>query len=224
MKILAIDTATDACSAALWLDGEISERYAEAPQRHAGLILPMVDELLAAAGLAPAGLDALAFGRGPGSFTGLRIAAGVVQGLALGSGVGVAAVSDLAALAQRAVREVGVSRVLACLDARLGELYWGSYAVGADGRVAAVGPERLSAPDAVEIGDGRWFGAGPGFAAAPTLAVRLGPALAAFHPALLPSARDVLTLALPQVEAGALASAAEALPVYLRDEVAWRKA
>src|SRR3569833_3307602 len=133
MKLLAIDTATEACSAALYLDGAVNKRYVLAPREHALLILPMIDELLRDANLSPLELDAVAFGRGPGAFTGLRIAAGVAQGIAYGADLPVVPVSSLAALAQGCYRERGVTRVLATIDARIGEVYWGAYRLGSDG-------------------------------------------------------------------------------------------
>ncbi len=122
MRILALDTATEACSAALLLHGEVLERYEVLGRGHAERLLPMVQEVLAEGGVALAALDAVAFGRGPGAFTGLRIAAGVTQGLAFGAGLPVVPVSDLAALAARAAVHHGRRHVLACLDARMGQV------------------------------------------------------------------------------------------------------
>lgn len=127
MKILALDAVTEACSAALWIDGEVEERYAVAPREHTRLILPMVDELLQQAKLTPGNLDMIAFDRGPGSFTGIRVTMSVVQGLAFASELPVLPVSSLAALAQVAWRSHGAERVLGLIDARMGELYWGEY-------------------------------------------------------------------------------------------------
>ena len=127
MKLLAIDTSEDACSAALCVGDEILERFEIAPRRHTELILPMMDGLLAEAGLSLRGLDALAFARGPGSFTGIRIATSIVQGAALGAGLAVVPVSSLQALAQGARRLHGAGQVLSALDARMREVYWGAY-------------------------------------------------------------------------------------------------
>lgn len=127
MKILALDAVTEACSAALWNDGEVRARYTVAPREHTRLILPMVDELLQEADLKLADLDLIAFDRGPGSFTGIRVTLSVVQGLAFATGLPVLPVSSLAALAQAAYRVNGVERVLGLIDARMGELYWGKY-------------------------------------------------------------------------------------------------
>jgi tRNA threonylcarbamoyladenosine biosynthesis protein TsaB len=218
MKILAIETATEACSAALWLDGTISERFEIAPRGHGERILAMVDALLAEGGLALGALDAIAFGCGPGAFTGLRIAAGVAQGLAFGADLPVAPVSTLAALAQGALRERHQPRVLAVLDARMGEVYWGAYEQGNDGLMQCIGGERVCAPAAVARPDGSgWFGAGSGFAVhGDELRTRLDAALGDCDAARLPRARDVAQLA----TYGGWFSAARALPVYLRDQVA----
>ncbi|HDP89812.1 MAG TPA: tRNA (adenosine(37)-N6)-threonylcarbamoyltransferase complex dimerization subunit type 1 TsaB, partial [Thioalkalivibrio sp.] len=151
MKILAIDTATDACSAALFLDGEVTSRFELAPRRHTELILPMVGSLLEEAGLAVTDLDAVAFGRGPGAFTGLRIAAGVAQGLALGADLPVIPVSTLATMAQQVMDEAGAEAVAAALDARMGEVYWGCYRRDAEGVAEPVGPETVCAPQAVPV-------------------------------------------------------------------------
>jgi tRNA threonylcarbamoyladenosine biosynthesis protein TsaB len=132
MKLLALDTATEACSAAVWVDGTVLERYELAPRRHAALILPMIEAVLAEANLSPLQLDAIAFGRGPGAFTGVRIAVGIAQGIAFAADLPVIPISTLAALALGAAQETGYSRIAAALDARMGEVYWGVYAV-ADG-------------------------------------------------------------------------------------------
>ena len=137
MKILALDTATEACSVALGLDDHIIERYAELDRGHAERLLPMVDELLSEGGVSLAALDAIAFGRGPGAFTGVRLAASVAQGLAFGAGLGVAPVSDLAAVARRVIElQPGVSRILVVNDARMREVYWGHFAARCAGDTA----------------------------------------------------------------------------------------
>ncbi|MBD3619923.1 MAG: tRNA (adenosine(37)-N6)-threonylcarbamoyltransferase complex dimerization subunit type 1 TsaB [Chromatiales bacterium] len=230
MKILAIDTATDACSAALFLDDAASSRFELAPRRHTELILPMAGELLAAAGLAAADLDAIAFGRGPGAFTGLRIAAGVAQGLALGAGLPVIPVSTLATMAQQVMDEQGAERVMAALDARMGEVYWGCYRRAADGVAEPVGEEVVCAPGAVplppgeggdEAGDAGWVGVGSGFAAhAEALQARLGGRLARTLPDVLPAARAMQRLAARAYAQGDCLPAEAAQPVYLRDNVA----
>jgi tRNA threonylcarbamoyladenosine biosynthesis protein TsaB len=151
VKILALDTATENCSAALFLDGAIIARERRLAQGHAGQILPMVDEVLAEAGVGLGALSAIAFGRGPGAFTGVRLAASVTQGLAFGAGIPVVPVSDLRALAQRALAvDPAVQRVLACTDARMREVYWGCFE-RLDGLAAPACDEQLSAPEAVRL-------------------------------------------------------------------------
>jgi len=223
MKLLAIDTATEACSAALYLDGAVSERYALAPREHALLILPMIDELLRDANLSPLELDAVAFGRGPGAFTGLRIAAGVAQGIAFGADIPVVPVSSLAALAQGVYRECGAARVLAGIDARIGEVYWGAYRLGADGLMAPQGDERVLPPAAVPLpADTGWYGAGSAWVVyGDVLRARLQTQLAAtIDAAWCPHAQDVARLAAAAYRRGDVVAAAAAAPVYLRDDVA----
>jgi len=220
-KLLAIDTATEACSAALWTDGEIAEEFCEAPREHGRLILPMVDRLLSDAGLVLKQLDGLAFGRGPGAFTGVRIAVGVVQGLALGADLPVVGVSDLAALAQRAHRERAWRKVIACMDARMHEVYCGRFVAEGGGLVRAETEEAVLAPDEVPVPeDVDWYGAGRGFAAYPAL----GESLAGVDAESLPMAGDIVRLAVEEFAQGKAVSAEQALPVYLRDKVAWSKA
>lgn len=239
MRVLALDTATEACSAALLLGDDVQVREEEAGRRAAEVILGMIDELLAAAGVKLATLDAIAFGRGPGGFTGVRLAACVTQGLAFGAGLPVVPVSDLAALAQRALdEEPGISRVLAVGDARMHELYWGCFErsnkgagtglaapVAPDEGLGEGGAERVGAPESVAL-PGSWRAAGMvpvmavgrGLLAAPGLAERLS--LAHRRESWLPRAREIARLAVPQVAAGELKAPEEALPLYLRDNVA----
>ena len=229
MKILALDTSTEACSAELLADGRVLARAEEAPRGHAELILPMVEGLLAEAGLTLRGLDALAFGRGPGSFTGVRLAASVVQGLAYGAGLGVVPVSTLRAVALQAFAHpegAAADHVLVCNDARMQETYWCAYRRGADGLPEALRDEAVGPPAGVArptvAGVARWIGAGRGFRAYPSLGASLpsGVSPSAALVDLLPQATAILELARPEVAAGRLRPAAEALPVYLRDDVA----
>lgn len=223
MKLLALDTATEACSAALLLDGAISERYEVIGRGHAERLLPMADELLREAGMPVGALDAIAFGRGPGSFTGLRIAAGVAQGLAAGIKRPVVPVSDLAALAAAAARISGAERVLACLDARMGQVYWAAFDC-ASGWPVAVTEERLADPGDVRApGEESWFGAGPGFAAYPALGQVLQGRLVGSDAGLLPRAADLARIGALDFAAGRALDAARALPVYLRNEVVHRR-
>ena len=180
MKILAVDTATEACSAALVVDDEIVERYEVIGRGHAERLLPMVQEVLAEAGVALAAVDAMAFGRGPGSFTGLRIGAGVTQGLAFGANLPVVPVSDLAALAARAAGQQGERYVLACLDARMSQVYWAAFDCADVTAPVALTAEAVS--DAGEValpwttgGGPAFFGAGHGLSAYPALHTLLGP-------------------------------------------------
>lgn len=221
MILLAIDTSTEACSAALAADDRIIERYELAPRRHAELVLPMVEEVLADAGAAVGDLDGLAFGRGPGAFTGVRIAAGVIQGIAYGTGLRVAGVSSLAALAQQALREHGHHQVMALIDARIGEVYCGTFRAGADDLMQPLGEERVCAPGEVPLPPGRgWFGVGSGWAAHPeVLQARLGERLSGMHAECYPHASDIARLARASFAAGQTVGAADALPVYLRDRV-----
>ncbi len=221
IKLLAIETSTDACSAALLCDGQVHDRYQLAPREHGWLILNMIDDVLAEAGLSLKHLDALAFGRGPGAFTGVRIATGVIQGLAFGADLPVLPVSSLAALAQGAARQHGATRVLATLDARMGEIYWGVYQSDAAGLMVEVEAERVCPAQRVEAPTGMgWFGVGSGFAAyAEMLRQRLGAALADCVPDAYPQARDVAVLGAAAFAHGEGVSAELALPVYLRDNV-----
>jgi tRNA threonylcarbamoyladenosine biosynthesis protein TsaB len=221
MKILAIETATESCSAALFVDGAITARERIAPREHATLILAMCDELLTDAGLKPLELDAVAFGRGPGSFTGVRVATGVIQGIAFAAGLPVASVSSLAALAQGALRQDGAERILTAIDARMGEVYWGAFEARG-GVVEPVMEESVLAPEAVNVpSQGQWFGVGTGWSSyGEILSDRAQGRLSAVAAERFPLAQDVAVLAARMVERGETVTADKALPVYLRDNVA----
>jgi tRNA threonylcarbamoyladenosine biosynthesis protein TsaB len=220
MKLLAIDTSGPVCGVGLSVHGHVTETVHDEPRAHARVVLNLVGELLRGAGERLQDLDAIAFARGPGSFTGLRIAAGVTQGLAMGAGLPVIGVSSLATLALAAGRETGARRVVAALDARMGEVYWGAYEVAADGKVIAVVADRISAPaDVTPPGPDGWVGAGSGFTQWPELA---GTVVARRYPDLVPRPADLLRLAGDAWTAGDLLDPADALPVYLRDRVARR--
>lgn len=220
MRLLALDTSTEACSVALLLDGEM-HLLAEITERsHADLVLPMVDALLAEAGLALGDLDGIAFGRGPGAFTGLRIAAGVAQGLAFGADLKVAPVSSLAAVAAQVPGLPGES-VLVCNDARMGEVYWGVCRLEADGSVTALLQESVSSPD--RVGEGATalsHAAGNALARFPVLAERLATQGLRLHEGLLPRADAVARLGALVLAVGGGLPADQALPVYVRDDVA----
>lgn len=221
LRLLALDTSTEACSAALLVDGKIGERYEIAPRAHAALILGMIDQLLAEAGLALSQLDAVGFGRGPGAFTGVRIATGVVQGIAFGADLPVVPVSSLAALAMDATDREGCERVLAAIDARMGEVYWGAYRVGATGRLQRVGEEEVAAANAVAVPcEGVWCGTGSGWLTyGAVLGARLGDRLGSVFPDRCPGARSVAKLAALDFQDGLALPAEQALPVYLRNKV-----
>jgi tRNA threonylcarbamoyladenosine biosynthesis protein TsaB len=225
MRLLAIETAADACSAALYIDGDVRERFAVAPQRQSELILPMMDGLLAEAGLAIADLDALAFGRGPGSFTGVRIATGVVQGAAFATDIPVVPVSTLAALAQGHLREAGHPRVLAAFDARMNEVYWAACVPDASGTMRAIGSELIVPPEQVPLPEGgNWHGVGLGWGAySAVLRERLGSRVDRVSPDAQCRALDVARIAVVDFAAGLAVPAEEALPVYLRDQVARKR-
>ena len=229
MKILALDTATENCSAALLIDRTIIARERTLEQGHATQILPMIDEVLAEAGIVLRTVDAIAFGRGPGGFTGVRLAASVTQGLAFGVGAPVVPVSNLRALAQRLLgTDASAGQVVVCADARMGEVYWGCFE-RRDGLAALVGDEQLSAPEDVRLpeewaagnvhADARIFGAGRGFAAYPQLASAMRMLLQGIREDLLTRASEIAVLAAPEVVAGRIFEAEQALPIYLRDNV-----
>ncbi len=220
--ILAIETATEACSAALLIEGDVIQRYQLAPRQHVTLILPFVDELMAEAGVTVKQLDAVAFGRGPGSFTGLRIAAGITQGIAFGADLPVIPVSTLAALAQGAARQEGASQVLATLDARMQEVYWGAYQLDDTGLMRLIGEEAVCAPDAVICPEGSdWQAAGDGWSSyTEALNKRLGFQPTQCFDSLCPQATDVAHLAADLLDVGEIVAPELAAPVYLRDKVA----
>ena len=220
MKILALDTATEGCSVSLGIGDRSIDRYVELERGHAEQLLPMVDAVLAEGGISLSALDAIAFGRGPGGFTGVRLAASVAQGLAFGAQVGVVPISDLAAVAQRVVQlNSSVRRVLVANDARMKEVYWATFEV--DG-VLTSGAEHVSAATEVLLPLDRgevWAAAGRGLLAWPALAERCRAAGAELHADLLPRASEVLTLARLAVAAGQILDPTDALPVYVRDRV-----
>ena len=223
MKLLAIDTSTEACSVALWLDGEVVERFELAPRRHTELVLPWADELLASAGVAKAQLDAVAVARGPGAFTGVRLAVALVQGIALALDLPVVPVSTLAALACRAPTGTQSNvEILAAIDARMGEVYLGRFAMQDDGLLLTLGEEWMATPALPGVLDeANLIGVGTGFSASDSALVNgLGSRLQFVDATALPHAADVARLAALAFARGA-AIAPDALePAYLRDKVA----
>lgn len=221
LKLLAIETSTQACSCALVCGDNHYQRHEIADRKHAELILKMVDEVLAEASVCLSTLHAVAFGRGPGSFTGVRIATGVIQGLAFGASLDVAPVSSLRALAQGVFRRYGHKRVLTALDARMAEVYWGGFeSVG--GVMAPCETEVVVPPNAVtcEAPPERIVGAGSGWLSySAELQASLGFVPQAVFADLLPDALDVASIGKHMLERGETVSAEQALPVYLRDRV-----
>ena len=217
MKLLALETSTEACSVAISLDGKIHERV-DHGQHHSDVILGMVQQVLAESGLSLKQLDAIAFSRGPGSFTSLRIGAGVVQGLAFGANLPVVPVSSLAVLAQ----SVDAPKVLAAFDARMNQVYWGEYVRDDKGLMRLTGTEIVIAPAAVPLSEGSgWIGAGSGWDQyASVLTTRLGNHASEWRKKIFPKARHVAELGMELLKAGKTVIAEQALPVYVRDEVA----
>ena len=223
MRILALDTATQACSTALLTADKAITRELLTERGHAEHILSMVDAVLAEAGIGLEEVSALAFGRGPGAFTGVRLAASVAQGLAFAAHLPVAPVSDLRALGQRAFdADTQLDHVLVCHDARMQELYWACFDRGADGLAALVGAEHVSGVGGIEL-PGTWRGciggAGQGFKVYPELESSLKTRFASVQQELLPRALEIARLAWPAALAGLTLGAQEALPVYVRDNV-----
>ncbi len=231
MKLLALDCSTEACSVALLDDSSgnisIDEIFELAPRQHTQRILPLVEQLLSDSHVSLNELDAIAYGRGPGSFTGLRICLGAVQGLAYGAELPVVGVSTLAAQAQAALDDgKGIDGlILSTLDARMDEVYWGVFQLQ-HGMAKLLGSERLTAPEQVELqttaeAEGDLMAIGSGFNYASRMPVNQRVDL--WHGDLLPTASAVAKLGYVDFNNGAAQSAAEARPVYLRDEVAWKK-
>ncbi|EKB13641.1 tRNA (adenosine(37)-N6)-threonylcarbamoyltransferase complex dimerization subunit type 1 TsaB [Aeromonas veronii] len=225
LKILAVDTATEACSAALLVGDKLFSRWEEAPRDHTRKILPMVQAVLEDAGISLSDLDAIAFGRGPGSFTGVRIGISVAQGLAFGAGVPLIGISTLAAMAQGAYRLDGAEQVLTAIDARMNEVYFGRYEL-IDGRMQLVGDEVVSDPVALVDVRGKLAGrvtcVGTGFETYGETLSGLADELAVSQ-VRFPAAEDMLPLARAAWLAGEAVPVEQATPVYLRDKVTWKK-
>ncbi len=222
MRILALDASTEACSAALLLDGRLLERYEELRLGHAERILGMVEELLAEGGLALSSLDGIAAGIGPGAFTGVRISVSVAQGLAFGADLRVAPVSTLEALAAPAI---GGAPVLACLDARMREVYWGCFRADAVRGLVATSPPRVGAASTVRPPVGAVYrGIGRGFAAYPELAAIPGIEVSPADALALPRAGAIARLGAIRFAHGESVDPAAVEPLYLRDKVALTEA
>jgi len=211
MKFAAFETSTDWCSVALWIDGGLAGMEERAGHAHSEWVLPMLERLVAAAGISIAQLDAVAFGAGPGSFTGLRIACGVAQGLAFARGLPVIGISTLEALAE----ESGAARVVACLDARMHEVYYSAIEKTGPRWREVIATQCVAPASAPVPPGGGWTGCGNGFAVYGSLG--LSKVIADIHPSAIAVAR----LAAPRLVAGEGVDAAQAAPVYLRDKVAY---
>lgn len=235
MKLLALDTSTEACSVALQLGTDILSLDEVCPQQHSKRVLPMVQQLLTQAGIGLKDLDGIVFGRGPGSFTGVRIGVGVAQGLAFGAGLPLYGVSTLAAMAQAAKRLHGADKVVAAIDARMAEVYLGCYQLDAAGLMQLQGEEIARKPAELGVADrpagfgaaqiseaAKVFGVGTGFQTYPDALtawqqVQISPQI------LFPSAQDMLTLSQAAFAKGLFVAPELAEPTYVRDEVTWQK-
>ncbi len=221
-KILALDTSTDACSVALYIDGDVFEDFRVIPRQHTQQLLPMVETLLSDQSVKIADLDALAFGRGPGSFAGIRIATGVTQGLAYAADLPVIPVSTLEALALAAHKQEGADTVVAALDARMDEIYVASYEM-VSGLPVVKQAEHVISPALFELESDSCLGVGSGWRYFEDMSEAVRTQVNVSETDYYPSAAMMLTLAVREFENGNTVPAAEALPVYLRDEVAWKK-
>lgn len=222
MNILIIDTATEACSVALEVNNQLFHRFEVCPQQHSQRILPMVDEVLKEANVTLHDLDYLGFGRGPGSFTGVRIATGVLQGLALGAGLKVIGISTLAAMAQQAFAQHNSQQVYAAIDARMSEVYFAHYQAE-DGVMQVQQDEQVLPPeDAAQLIVGHQVHAvGTGWSAYSDELKTDN--MQVLEDILYPDALYMLPLAKAQIEMGKAQEVEEIQPVYLRDKVTWKK-
>jgi len=221
LKLLAVETSTEACSAALTIDGHTEERFEIAPREHTKLILPMIDSLLAEAELKPQQLDALAFSRGPGSFTGVRISTGVIQGIAFGADLPVVPVSTLAAIAQNYFNHSQNDCAYVAMDARMGEIFWGTYLKNSQGYAELTGEEAVTLAENILFPQKMGLGIGSGWGVyQQQLSDRLGDLLQAFEPDHLPRASAIAQLGVLGFNNKQAVAVENAMPVYLRDKVA----
>ncbi|NVK25411.1 MAG: tRNA (adenosine(37)-N6)-threonylcarbamoyltransferase complex dimerization subunit type 1 TsaB [Gammaproteobacteria bacterium] len=226
MKILAIDAATEACSAALQINDDVIARFEVAPQQHSQKLLPFVDELLAEAGMSLNQLDGIAYGQGPGSFTGVRIGVAITQGLAFGADLPTVGISSLATMAQQAINDLGAETVIAAIDARMSEVYLGRYQNSLGLALANV-KETVIKPDSIEPLELEKSNTGPVIAVGTgwqTYEQELSQKFSAeTSKILLPNAQFMLPLAVQQFAEGVGQQAELAQPNYVRDEVSWKK-
>jgi len=228
VKLLAIDTSSLACSVALVADGTTIERHEEQAREHTRLLLPMIDDVLAEGKLAPAELDAVVLGNGPGSFIGMRIAASVAQGIAHGAGLGIVPVSSLAAVAAQMFAETNATEVVVTQDAHMSEVYLGVFRRGPGGEVAEAFPERLQTQTLIEEltpeqAAGR-VGAGFGWERYPDLAAANATVIGQLSDVQHPRARFLLPLGAAALASGSAINPADLVPAYLRSKVAQRPA
>ena len=220
--LLAIESSGDVCSVAVYFNGSIVQDLTHQPRKHSEFILPAIDGLLSALGIGLGDLDAIVFACGPGSFTGIRIAAAITQGLALSHNVPVISVSSLAALAQTAHRKLGLAQVASCVDARINEVYWGVYKEESQlmvlqGAEVVCRPEDIPLDTSnidVAIGSGGLY---------KSQVMDRCPSITSWGSLENSEARDVITLGVAQFEKQNFVSVEQAVPVYLRDKVTWKK-
>ncbi|BCG65365.1 MAG: tRNA threonylcarbamoyladenosine biosynthesis protein TsaB [Methyloprofundus sp.] len=221
MKVLAVDTATEVCSAALYIDGDIQERFEIAPREHTKLLLPMVDSLMAEAELRPQQLDAIAFGCGPGSFTGVRIATGVMQGIAYGADLPVVPVSTLAAIAQACLQKTTHDTIFTAVDARMQEIYWAVYQRDPEGYAQLLGQEKVQPASEVDALQLTGYGIGSGWEKyEQELMQPLAKQVTGFDANYLPHSAEIALLGAVGMQRQQAVSVGQAMPVYLRDKVA----
>lgn len=218
-NIVALDTSTEACSVALLCNGESLYRYRVEPRVHAKVLLPMLSELLADAGISTKQIDGVAFGRGPGAFTGVRIGTAAAQAIALGGDLPVAPVSTLASIAHRTHREHGKDKIAVAIDARMGEVYWGAYQMGSVSP-NLIGEERVCLPAQIDKLGQTWCAAGTGWQTYESVLTESSGAQVVLEVDPFPHALDILMIGSEQLASGAGVTAENALPVYLRDNVA----
>lgn len=223
-KILALDTSTDACSVALDINGNVTQDFRIIPRQHTKQLLPMVQDMLREHDLTVADLDAIAVGRGPGSFAGIRIATGAAQGLAFAAELPMLPTSTLAAMALKIHRDTGAEFIVTALDARMDEIYCCAYQIQ-NGLPVALMPETVCAPQQLQLPDAAdsWTVGGSGWVYLEAMAAEVQQAVNQLEEMVYPAAAEIVTLALEDWNAGKAVAPEEALPVYLRDEVAWKK-
>lgn len=221
MKLLAVDTSTEACSTALYINGTITERYELAPREHTRLILPMIDSLLAEADIEAQELDALAFGRGPGSFTGVRIATGVTQGIAFAANLPIVPISTLAAIAQDCIAKTEHNCIFTAVDARMNEIYWAIYRRNPENIAELSGQESVGPVVNIDCLGLKGFGIGSGWKIHETeLKAQLADYVIDYNADYLPKASVIARLGVHGFNNNQAVPVEQAMPVYLRDKVA----